>query len=395
MPDSFVPRVLLVGGTLTGGGSERRFSNLVQHLFGGNLTACVLKGVSPSEPELGSVISLGWAGARSYLRMAAHLRRLIRRGRFDVAVSFGRYPNLLLWAASRSLRRTLRPKIVLTEITRPWTEYRSHGRRLDAVIQKLMAYTYPRCDLLAANSEDGLRECVEHYRVEERRARRIPNVIDGAFVEARGREETPFARPGYEHVVCTLGRLVPLKRTATLLEAIAMLPDSIPCAALMIGGGPEEASLRTLAERLGVADRCLFPGWSDNPYPLVRRCDALVMCSEYEGFSNAVLEAMFLDVPVITSFWGRDAVEMCAAGAALGFEVGDKEALRNHLLTLFSDASAREALLHGAREYRRRHSLAVAVKAYEELIQDVSSAGRQEMPECGGRDRGHSHARET
>jgi glycosyltransferase involved in cell wall biosynthesis len=373
MPDSSVPRVLLVGGTLTGGGSERRFSNLVQHLFGGNLTACVLKGVSPSEPELGSVISLGWVGARSYLPMAVRLRRLMRRGRFDVAVSFGRYPNLLLWAASRSLRRTLRPKIVLTEITRPWTEYHSHGRRLDAVIQKLMAYSYSRCDLLAANSEDGLRECVEHYRVEERRARRIPNVIDGAFVEARGREDTPVAWPGYEHVVCTLGRLVPLKRTATLLEAIAMLPASISCAALVIGGGPEEENLRQLAGRLGVADRCQFVGWLDNPYPLLRRSDALVMCSEYEGFSNAVLEAMCLDVPVVTTPWGKDAVDICAAGAALEFDIGNAQALATQLVELLTVSSTSSRLIVSARQYRKRHTLPGAAQEYEALIKNVAA----------------------
>ena len=96
------------------------------------------------------------------------------------------------------------------------------------------------------------------------------------------------------------------------------------------------------------------------------------MASEYEGFSNAALEAMFLDVPVITSYCSADAREMCEQGAALGFEVGDAEQLSRQILAVLGDKNLRQSLVRAASRYRAPQALENALPAYERLISQLA-----------------------
>src|SRR6202008_2174687 len=105
-------------------------------------------------------------------------------------------------------------------------------------------------------------------------------------------------------------RLVQSKRVDTVIRAIAKLASTFDCALAVMGDGPLLGELSLLANQLGIGSRVHFCGWQENPMPLVARASVCVVSSDYEGFSNSVLEAMFLDVPVVTSYCSSDAREM-------------------------------------------------------------------------------------
>jgi len=56
-----------------------------------------------------------------------------------------------------------------------------------------------------------------------------------------------------------------------------------------------------LAQELGVADRVHFVGFQKNPYPYIEQATAMVVSSDFEGFSIAILEALALGTPVIST----------------------------------------------------------------------------------------------
>jgi glycosyltransferase involved in cell wall biosynthesis len=69
----------------------------------------------------------------------------------------------------------------------------------------------------------------------------------------------------------------------------------------LVGVGPRREEFEALAASLGVRDRVHFLGFQSNPHRLVSRSCMFVLSSRYEGFPNAMLEAMICGVPVIAT----------------------------------------------------------------------------------------------
>jgi len=60
--------------------------------------------------------------------------------------------------------------------------------------------------------------------------------------------------------------------------------------------------LRALAASIGVSERVIFPGFQQNPYPWIRQASAMILSSDYEGFSNVLIEAIICGtIPVSTN----------------------------------------------------------------------------------------------
>lgn len=109
--------------------------------------------------------------------------------------------------------------------------------------------------------------------------------------------------PGEGPLLLSVGNLIPLKGHDLAIKALAELPE----ARLIIAGrGPEEQTLRHLAEQLGVAQRVALPG----PVPaealavLLNAADAMVLPSEREGLANAWVEALACGTPLVITAGG-------------------------------------------------------------------------------------------
>lgn len=117
----------------------------------------------------------------------------------------------------------------------------------------------------------------------------------------------PVLRRRLPYRIVTLGRLVPRKGFATVIQALTRLPD----VELIVAGGsagpePERHCLQLLAEELGVADRVrMMPQIprSEVP-PLLRSADVVAATPWYEPFGIVPVEAMACGVPVVASAVG-------------------------------------------------------------------------------------------
>lgn len=110
-----------------------------------------------------------------------------------------------------------------------------------------------------------------------------------------------------------IGRLVPKKGFDTAFKALAELPHSFPRWSLdVVGSGEELASLKGLAQSLGIADRIHFHGALDQEslLPLLRESSGLICPSQtasdgdIEGIPNVIKEAMALGRPVVATRHG-------------------------------------------------------------------------------------------
>lgn len=137
--------------------------------------------------------------------------------------------------------------------------------------------------------------------------------------------------------IASVGHLVERKGHHLIIEALLDLPD---VDLLIAGGGEEDARLRALTQRLGLAARVRFlgPVSQDRLRGLYNAVDGLVLASSREGWANVLLEAMACGTPVVASnVWGTpevvatpEAGVLMPARSAAGVRQG-LEALRQNL----------------------------------------------------------------
>jgi len=364
-----VPKTLLIGPSFIRGGGEKHFYALSKHLFKGKADICLLLNDNLSGLDISNlnISYLGWKNKYSYPMIVMKLRKIIQKGRYDVVMGFGLYPNILGWLATCFCKK--QPMLISTEISRPYLAFSTQRKGLKkGFIKILQQSAYQSADLFIANSADGVTESVRHFNVRKNIAKRIPNLINEQEVRNDATQLLSMPDIPHKHKITVVSRLVNMKRVDTVIDAMALLPKYIDCALMIAGDGPELPNLKRQAKDLGIADRVFFLGWMKNPLPLVRQSSVFVISSEYEGFSNSVLEAMFLDVPVITSFCSTDARQMCEQGAAMGFQPKDARALSEQIVSLLSSEQKRQKIIETSLEYRRCHECSQAILYYEQII---------------------------
>ena len=104
--------------------------------------------------------------------------------------------------------------------------------------------------------------------------------------------------PDDAFVVCSAGRFTRVKGFDVLLHAIARTPRAW---LWLVGDGEEAASLKHLAETLGIGSRLRFAGWRTDPTEVVAAADAFVLPSRDEPLGNALIEAWNVRVPTIAT----------------------------------------------------------------------------------------------
>lgn len=176
-------------------------------------------------------------------------------------------------------------------------------------------------------------------------------------------------------LVC-VGRLFPTKGQDVLIRAMALLKDRAPNAIVeFVGGGPEEAALRELAQQLGIANRCHFVGAVPHKEVMnrVRTATAFVLPSRCDNNPLVVIESLALGVPVVASGVGG-VVEAITDGVE-GYLVppDDPQTLADRLAALLTDAELRQSMSHNARtrflhQFEQKRIIAEQAQWFETLV---------------------------
>ena len=213
---------------------------------------------------------------------------------------------------------------------------------------------------------DYTRERLLAVGVPEAQVLMLPNGIDTALFAAAETLErsTDVVRIAY------CGRLVPEKGLANLLHAVAEVKQQTGVAfeLLLAGDGPLRDELQTLANALSLQRQVRFLGQVDDVPGFLRQADMYTQPSQYEGLSNAILEAMSCQLPlVLTRISGsEDLVEQGVNGLLVPY--GDVAALANALKEMLQDPSQRQRMGRASRaRVQRDFALSTVVNRLEQL----------------------------
>ena len=308
------------------------------------------------------LVQLGVAGATDGVveAVAANLRRLravrgcVRARRAEVVVSFGDTTNVTVLLALTALG----VPVVVAERVDParWP--------LPAPWPSLRRRLYPRASRVVVQT----RGAAGYFDA----LPRPPVVIPNPVAARRG----PPANGSTPRRILGVGRLVPQKGFDLLIEAFARVAPRFPDWDLrIVGDGPERPSLLDLARRAGLESRIGFPGRVGPIGDELARAGVFVLSSRFEGFPNALAEAMAHGLAVISSdcpSGPRDLVRDGVDGLLVPPE--DADALAQALAALLSDPARRAGLAARAVEVVARFSEDAVVDRWCTLLEDVAGA---------------------
>ncbi|MGY4531565.1 glycosyltransferase involved in cell wall biosynthesis [Pseudomonas sp. TE3786] len=181
---------------------------------------------------------------------------------------------------------------------------------------------------------DDIRESLPGWPAE--RIETLYNRVDIAAVQAEQVSHSEarefLGLPADAWVVGNVGRLHPDKDQATLLRGFAQALPQLPAGSLLVimGSGKLEASLKALAQELGVAEQVRFLGQVAHGRRYFRAFDVFALSSDHEPFGMVLLEAMAAGVPLIGSACGGG--QEVIAGVGRLFPLGDTQALAQALI---------------------------------------------------------------
>jgi glycosyltransferase involved in cell wall biosynthesis len=158
----------------------------------------------------------------------------------------------------------------------------------------------------------------------------------------------------------SVGRMVGLKGQAHLIAAVSQLDVAMRenIEIHFFGDGPEQSALKVLAEQKLNAEQAVFHGMELNRDKVYGEIDILVVCSEQEGLSLALMEAMARRIPAIATKVGDSPKLVLNDETGYLYEYGDIATLTELIAKFCADAvQPKSALRQRLGESARTHMI--------------------------------------
>ena len=165
----------------------------------------------------------------------------------------------------------------------------------------------------------------------------IPNAVLQPAIQSLAEQTPQMSLP--KKYFCAVGRLVEQKGFDLLLQAYAKARASTPALPelVIVGTGEDLDSLLSQAQSLGVSQSVHFIGFTSNPYCIIKRAEAFILSSRHEGMPTVLVEAMYLNTPVI----------------AFDCPTGPSELISHNKTGILVEAMNTDALAHAMCSYSR------------------------------------------
>jgi glycosyltransferase involved in cell wall biosynthesis len=287
--------------------------------------------------------------------LQARFLSYMRRQRPAVCIVHGFQAALVAWPAAMLLRAIR------------WG-YVHHITKSSLGSNPLFRLIYRPFTVVAGNSEAVTASLAKLTAPE--RLMTLDNGLDWRGFEARLKAGPQAPLPAVSGpVIVSVGRLLPHKGQALLLDAFSRIAARHPGAALwIVGDGPEMHALRQRTAGLAAADRIRLLGRRGDVPAILACATIFVNASSWEGMSNAVLEGMAAGLPSVIA--DAPGVSECHVNGETGLVVArDAAALAAGLDRLLADPELRAGMGKAARHrVRFRYSMEANRRRYLELF---------------------------
>jgi len=295
---------------------------------------------------------------------AWRLRRVIRRGRFDIVHSHASHAHSVTFMACAAIAANRRPFQVVS-------------RRVDFAVATNtlsgMKYRYG-ADLYLAIS-GGVRDVLIECGIPLEKIRLVPSGIDldkFSLVQNNDYVKDEFGIADDTPVVGNVAALAPHKSQVDFVRAARIVADQFPGARFMIvGEGKLRPRLESLVRELGLGGRVVLTGFREDPLEILSTFTCFVLSSYLEGLGTSVMDAQAMGIPVVATRTGGvpDIVEEEVSGLLV--PPRDPAALAGAIARMLREPELRQRLASTAltcsRGYDYRNMVYKTLEAYREL----------------------------
>jgi glycosyltransferase involved in cell wall biosynthesis len=328
-------------------------------------------------PEDVTVIDLGGGGKRTTWSIPA-LRATLKRLGTEIVIAHCNGPARAAILATRGMAV---PPIVITV---EHTHYSSYAWSYPRLRRQLNAALLPRAHCVVGVSPDVADDLIVNFPSLDSRVAMIPPPLARwKTLEVLAKE--PVQHPWFSDnvpIITTVGNLNSHKDQATLIRALAGFnrrarASSSQEARLLIIGRPDDAVvegvLRSLTAELALEKSVEFLGFQDNPLKFVARSNIFALSSRSEGAPVAILEALALGVPVVSTNLGGPAWLLEHGRCGILAPVGDDRQMAEAIQSALDDPQLRRRLVTAGLERVQRFAPKTIAEEYLALADHLSS----------------------
>ncbi|WP_452230092.1 MULTISPECIES: N-acetyl-alpha-D-glucosaminyl L-malate synthase BshA [unclassified Lacinutrix] len=176
-----------------------------------------------------------------------------------------------------------------------------------------------------------------------------------------------------EKIITHISNFRPVKRIEDIVNIFYNIQKEIPAKLMMVGEGPEKEKGELLCEKLGISDKVVFFGQSNEIDKILCFSDLFLLPSETESFGLAALEAMASGVPVISSNTGG--IPEVNKQGVTGFlsDVGDIEEMAKNAIYVLSDENRLNTFKQNAKIEAAKFDIHNIVPQYEAIYERTLS----------------------
>jgi len=298
-------KIALIIPNLGPGGAERALSRLsnVLNIDEHEIFVVIFNEVENSYKVCGEVINISVPSSNNKLmkminifKRTYKLKKIKDQYQFDVAISFLEGANFV------NIFSRKKEKVIVSVRNYKSLERNSFYEKAQNILIK---YLYKRADEIVAVSKLIKQDLVKNYKIKNEKIKVIYNSYDTNEITNQANGEIPvdyidLFKEG--KVITTVGRLTYQKGHWNLIKAFSIfLKKHNEYKLLIVGEGELEKDLKKLVLELKIQNNVIFTGYVSNPFPIIKESKIYVLSSLFEGFPNALIEAMCCSKPVIST----------------------------------------------------------------------------------------------
>jgi N-acetyl-alpha-D-glucosaminyl L-malate synthase BshA len=174
-----------------------------------------------------------------------------------------------------------------------------------------------------------------------------------------------------EKIITHISNFRKVKRIPDVIDIFYKIQQKIPSKLMMVGDGPEKEAAENLCNKLGISDKVIFFGNSNEIDKILSFTDLFLLPSETESFGLAALEAMAWGVPVISSnTGGLPEVNFDGISGYLS-DVGNTQEMSQNAIKILKNEDVLLEFKNNATSTAKQFDIKNIVTLYENLYKNV------------------------
>ncbi len=237
-----------------------------------------------------------------------------------------------------------------------------------------VTFSINQSDVVTSVSENLKQRTLEFFDI-KKEIEVVPNFIDKKKYSTSFTDcQRSLMATDEEKIITHISNFRKVKRIPDIINVFFKVQQKIPAKLVMVGEGPEKENAEQLCEQLGIGEKVIFLGNSNEIDRILCFSDLFLLPSESESFGLAALEAMINKVPVISSNAGG--IPEVNRHGITGYlsDIGDIEDMAHNALRILGEETTLETFKENAQKVALEFDILNILPLYETIYKKAYEA---------------------